>query len=115
MRNILLLLAFVFPLMAQEAEVKEDKKEVEKKHTKNVWSTLQDMEWKKFDAAHKRAHMRDGKKHSQCAECSSRAHMSRKNKSGQWIKTLVFGGVVWYVGYEMGKDEMKKVVRAKNQ
>ena len=108
MRNILLLLAFVFPLMAQEAEVKEDKKEVEKKHTKNVWSTLQDMEWKKFDAAHKRAHMRDGKKHSQCAECSSRAHMSRKNKSGQWIKTLVFGGVVWYVGYEMGKDEMKK-------
>ena len=31
MRNILLLLAFVFPLMAQEAEVKEDKKEVEKK------------------------------------------------------------------------------------
>ena len=105
MRNILLLLAFVFPLMAQEVEVKEDKKEVEKKHTKNVWSTLQDMEWKKFDAAHKRAHMRDGRKHSQR---SNQEHMSRRKKSGQWIKNLVIGGVVWYVGYEMGKDEMKK-------
>ncbi len=108
MRNILLLLAFVFPLVAQEAEIKENKKEVEKKHTRAVWSKLQDLEWKKFDAAHKRAHMRDGK--GCCAECvqhSKRTQMSRR-KSGQWIKNLVIGGVVWYVGFEMGKDEMKK-------
>ena len=104
MRNILLLLAFVFPLMAQEVEVKEDKKEVEKKHTKNVWSTLQDMEWRKFEAAHSRAH----DKMSKNPERYKRAQMVRQHKTRQWIKNIVIGGVVWYVGYEMGKDEMKK-------
>ncbi len=105
MRNILLLLAFVFPLMAQEAEIKEDKKEVDKKHTRNVWSKLQDMEWKKFDAAHKRAHMRDGKQYSQREK---RAQMSRRNKTKQWIWTVVVGGAAYYIGYKVGQDEMKK-------
>ena len=40
------------------------------------------MEWKKFDAAHKRAHMRDGKQYSQREK---RAQMSRRNRSKQWI------------------------------
>ena len=110
MRNILLLLAFVFPLMAQEAEIKEDKKEVDKKHTRNVWSKLQDMEWKKFDAAHKRAHMRDGKQYSHRGK---RAQMSRRNRSKQWIKTLVVGGIAYYVGYKVGQDEMKKDYKGK--
>ena len=104
MRNILLLLAFVFPLMAQDAEVKEDKKEVEKKHNKSVWSSLQDMEWRKFEAAHSRAH----DKMSKNPERYKRAQMVRQHKTRQWIKNIVIGGVVWYVGYEMGKDEMKK-------
>jgi hypothetical protein len=111
MRNILLLLAFVFPLTAQEAEIKEDKKEVEKKHTRTVWSKLQDMEWKKFDAAHKRAHMRVGNQHSQCLQCtqhSKRVKMVRKHKTKQWIKTLVIGGAAYYIGYKVGQDEMKK-------
>ena len=37
-----------------------------------------------------------------------RAQMVRQHKTRQWIKNIVIGGVVWYVGYEMGKDEMKK-------
>ena len=69
------------------------------------------MEWKKFDAAHKRAHMRVGNQHSQCLQCtqhSKRVKMVRKHKTKQWIKTLVIGGAAYYIGYKVGQDEMKK-------
>ena len=105
MKKMILLLALIIPLSAQ------DSTKIKESTGKKVVRTLQDWEWKKFDSAHKRAHMRDGKQHSQCSQCaqrSKRAQMSRRKKSGQWIKNIVIGGVVWYVGYEMGKDEMKK-------
>ena len=73
-------------------------------------------DFRKWEAAHKRAHMRDGKQHSQCSQCaqrSKRAQISRKNKSKQWIKTLVVGGVAYYVGYKVGQDEMKKSRKGK--
>ena len=34
--------------------------------------------------------------------------MSRKNKTNQWIKTLVIGGIGYYIGYKVAQDDMKK-------
>ena len=105
MKKLLLLLIFTLPLMAQEAKVETESID------KRVVKKLQDWEWKKFDAAHKRAHMRDGKQHSQCPQCtqhSKRAKMVKKYKTRQWIKTLVIGGAAYYIGYKVGQDEVEK-------
>ena len=110
MKKMILLLALIIPLSAQ------DSTKIKESTGKKVVRTLQDWEWKKFDSAHKRAHMRDGKQHSQCSQCahrSKRAQISRKNKSKQWINTLVVGGVAYYVGYKVGQDEMKKSRKGK--
>tara|TARA_Y100000389_G_scaffold187474_1_gene208903 strand:+ start:732 stop:1076 length:345 start_codon:yes stop_codon:yes gene_type:complete len=98
MKKLLLLLAFSLPLLAQEVE---EKKETT---TEKVVTKLQDWDFNKYEAAHGRAHAKMNKN----PQRYKREQMSRRNKTNQWIKTLVFGGVVWYVGYEMGKDEMKK-------
>jgi len=108
MKKLLLVLAFSLPLTAQEADYKKVETEsIEKRVVKK----LQDWEWKKFDAAHKRAHMRGGKQHSQCPQCtqhSKRAKMVRKHKTKQWIKTLVIGGVAYYIGYTQGQKHEHK-------
>ena len=98
MRNILLLLAFTLPLVAQEA------KDTDETKGEKVVSKLQDWDFRKYEAAHARAHA----KMSKNPQHYKREQMSRRKKSGQWIRNIVIGGVVWYVGYEMGKDEMKK-------
>ena len=104
MKKMILLLALIIPLSAQDStKTKESTGE-------KVVRTLQDWEWKKFDAAHKRAHMRDGKQYSHRGK---RAQMSRRNRSKQWIKTLVVGGIAYYVGYKVGQDEMKKDYKGK--
>ena len=116
MKKILLLLTFTLPLLAQDTydapeEVDREitKQEQRDNRASKVVKTFQDWDFRKYEAAHKRAHMKDGK--GCCAECtqrSKRAQMSRRKKSGQWIKNIVIGGVVWYVGYEMGKRRNEK-------
>jgi hypothetical protein len=102
MKKMILLLALIIPLSAQ------DSTKIKESTGKKVVRTLQDWEWKKFDAAHKRAHMRDMKDKKQYVQRERRAQMSRRNRSKQWIKTLVVGGVAYYIGYKVGQDEMKK-------
>ena len=34
------------------------------------------------------------------------AQMVKKHRTRQWIKNLVIGGVAFYIGYEVGKEEM---------
>ena len=111
MKKLFLVIGLSLPLLAQgtETDIEISKQEQRDNRASKVVKTFQDWDFRKYEAAHKRAHMKDGK--GCCAECtqrSKRAQMSRRKKSGQWIKNIVIGGVVWYVGYEMGKDEMKK-------
>ena len=110
MKKLYLVLGLSLQLLAQQTETdKEITKQEQREKRSDIVRTMQDWDFRKYEAAHKRAHMKDGK--GCCAECtqrSKRAQMSRRKKSGQWIKNIVIGGVVWYVGYEMGKDEMKK-------
>ena len=105
MKKILLLLAFTLPLTAQQTETdKEITKQEQREKRSDIVRTMQDWDFRKYEAAHARAHA----KMSKNPQKYRREQMSRRKKSGQWIKNIVIGGVVWYVGYEMGKDEMKK-------
>jgi len=80
MKKLIYFLALIIPLSAQEADVekelddvKEEAKETitethrypsRKSWTKRAWVGLQDAEWRKFDAAHRRAHSKRGEEHS---------------------------------------------------
>jgi len=98
MKKLLLLLAFTLPLMAQEVEVKKETT------TEKVVTKLQDWDFKKYESAHNRAHSKMNKNPQQ----HKRKQMSRKNKTNQWIKTLVIGGIGYYIGYKVAQDDMKK-------
>ena len=97
MKKLLMVLALVIPLMAQEAESKE---EVEKAFsnlekettTQKVVRHIQDTEWRKFQAAHRRAHYKRG-------EHSGREF--KKHKRGWVCKAVgvvVIGGIGYYIG-----------------
>jgi hypothetical protein len=98
MKKLLLLLAFTLPLIAQEA------KDTKETTTERVVTKLQDWDFNKYEAAHGRAHAKMNKNPQQY----KRKQMSRKNKTNQWIKTLVIGGIGYYIGYKVAQDEMKK-------
>jgi hypothetical protein len=98
MKKLLLLLAFTLPLIAQEA------KDTEETTTEKVVTKLQDWDFNKYEAAHGRAHAKMNKNPQQY----KRKQMSRKNKTNQWIKTLVIGGIGYYIGYKVAQDDMKK-------
>ena len=111
MKKLLLVLALTVPLMAQEAKDdpfhatvgKEDKKE---STGKKVVRTLQDMEWRKFDAAHKRAHSKRGEQHSARESMGDRRkEMAKKHKIRQVVRMAVVGGIAYYVGYHQGQHE----------
>tara|TARA_Y100000590_G_scaffold323195_1_gene366036 strand:- start:344 stop:712 length:369 start_codon:yes stop_codon:yes gene_type:complete len=106
MKKLFLVLGLSLPLLAQQTETdkKITKQEQRENRTAGMVNTLQDWDFRKYEAAHARAHA----KMSKNPQKYKREQMSRRKKSGQWIRNIVIGGVVWYVGYEMGKDEMKK-------
>ena len=106
MKKLFLVIGLSLPLLAQQTETdkKITKQEQRENRTAGMVNTLQDWDFRKYEAAHARAHA----KMSKNPQKYKREQMSRRKKSGQWIRNIVIGGVVWYVGYEMGKDEMKK-------
>ena len=69
---------------------------------KKVVKTIQDWDFRKYEAAHRRAHA----KMDNNPQRYRRAQMVRQHRTKQWIKNLVIGGVAFYIGYEVGKDEM---------
>lgn len=98
MKKLILLLAFTLPLLAQEVEVKKETT------TEKVVTKLQDWDFRKYEAAHSRAHA----KMDNNPQRYKRAQMVRQHRTKQWIKNILIGGVAYYVGYKVGQDEMKK-------
>ena len=115
MNKLIYALALIIPLTAQEAEDdpfhdsvgKEDKKESTGKKSDDaspfwVVRTLQDMEWRKFEAAHRRAHSKRGEHHS------VRESMGDKRKEiRQAVRLVVVGGIAYYIGYHQGEEHFK--------
>jgi hypothetical protein len=104
MKKLIYTLALIIPLSAQEA--KDDpfhasvgKEEVEKETVpQKVVRHIQDAEWRKFQAAHRRAHSKRGEKHS------VRESMGKKHKIRQVVRLVVVGGLAYYIGYHQGEE-----------
>ena len=119
MNKLIYALALIIPLTAQEAEDdpfhdsvgKEDKKESTGKKSDDaspfwVVRTLQDMEWRKFDAAHKRAHSKRAEEYS-FREINNHREMADKRKIRQAVRLVVVGGLAYYIGYHQGEEHFK--------
>ena len=117
MKKLIYLLTLIIPLSAQEAGDdpfhdsvrKETKKEVKEESTgKKVVRTLQDMEWRKFEAAHRRAHSKRGEHHSTRESMGGkRKEMVKKYKIRQAVRLVVVGGLAYYIGYHQGEEHFK--------
>ena len=93
MRKLLssiLIVAFTFPLMGQEVEVKEvdGKTEVtvKKQHDKRDWN---------------RGDMKRGDRRMM----EQRKKMAKKHKIRQVVRMAVIGGIAYYIGYHQGQHE----------
>ena len=119
MNKLIYALALIIPLTAQEAEDdpfhdsvgKEDKKESTGKKSADaspfwVVRTLQDMEWRKFAAAHKRAHSKRAEEYS-FREINNHREMADKRKIRQTVRLVVVGGLAYYIGYHQGEEHFK--------
>ena len=108
MKKLIYLLTLIIPLSAQEA--KDDPfhasvgKETEKEETvpQKVVRHLQDGDWRKFQAAHRRAHSKRGEEHSVRA-VDKRKEMGKKYKIRQAVRLVVVGGLAYYIGYHQGE------------
>jgi hypothetical protein len=111
MRKIIMILAFAVPLLAQEA--KDDPfhatvgKEKKESTGKKVVRTLQDMEWRKFDAAHKRAHSKRGEYAGRESMGDKRQKMHKKQQIKNIVRLAVVGGLAYYIGYHQGEEHFK--------
>jgi dihydroorotase-like cyclic amidohydrolase len=95
-----LISAFTLPLMAQEVE----KEEVKEESTGAVVVRhLQDAEWRKFEAAHRRAHSKRGEHYP----VNNRKEMAERQKIRQLVRLVVVGSVAYYVGYHEGEKHFK--------
>ena len=74
--------------------------------TEKVVTTLQDWDFKKYEAAHKRAHMKMGEKQGVRNKRVVMREQLKKMKTRRLIQNLIIGGVAYYIGYEVGKDKM---------
>ena len=106
MKKLFLIIGLSLPLLAQQTETDKEitKQEQRENRTGGVVSTLQDWDFRKYEAAHSRAHA----KMDNNPQRYRRAQMVREHRTKQWIKNILIGGIAYYVGYKVAQDEMKK-------
>ena len=111
MKKLIYLFMLIIPLSAQEA--KDDPfhdsvgKETKKEETvpQKVVRHIQDTEWRKFQAAHRRAHSKRGEEHSvRESRGDKRKEMGKKHKIRQVVRLVVVGGLAYYIGYHQGEE-----------
>ena len=136
MKKYLLMLSLTLPLLAQQTEtdkeitkqeqrenrtatgVKEEGRQ-KKSWGKRAWMGLQAAEWKKYNAAHDRAHNKKGgmkrgvDNRDRRMMMAKRREMQRKRFWRSTVRVVVIGGVAYYIGYKVGQDEMKKGSKGK--
>ena len=113
MKKYILTLALILPLMAQDSTAV-----VEESLGKRAWMGLQDMDFKKYQAAHSRVHMKQGgMKRSPIEQRNKRVVIAKRNKMHKKrairsaVRIIVVGGIAYYIGYHQGqhnKHQMKR-------
>ena len=111
MKKLIYLFMLIIPLSAQEA--KDDPfhasvgKETKQEETvpQKVVRHIQDTEWRKFQAAHRRAHSKRGEEYS-VRPVDKRKEMGKKQKHKirQVVRLVVVGGLAYYIGYHQGEE-----------
>jgi hypothetical protein len=92
MKKMILLLALIIPLSAQDStKTKESRGQKVVRH-------LQDGEWRKFEAAHRRAHSKRGQPQTYIRE-------SKRHNWKRTISYIVVGGLGYYIGTLEHKDK----------
>ena len=115
MKKLIYLLTLIIPLSAQEAKDdpfhesvgKETKKEVKEEESTvaKVVRHVQDAEWRKFQAAHRRAHSKRGEDHSvRESKGGKRKSMHKKQQIKNIVRLVVVGGLAYYIGYHQGEE-----------
>tara|TARA_R100000030_G_scaffold43503_1_gene32863 strand:- start:31 stop:402 length:372 start_codon:yes stop_codon:yes gene_type:complete len=69
-----------------------------------VVKTIQDWDFKKYEAAHKRAHMKMNQKQGVQKKQMVVRQARKKMRTRRMIQTLVVAGVSYYIGYKVGED-----------
>ena len=98
--SYILVLAFALPLVAQEAESKDEAKDekVVRQHDKGdmrAWKQRGDMKRGDMNKRNKRMDMAKRKK------------MAKKRAIRSAVRILVVGGIAYYVGYHQGEKHFK--------
>tara|TARA_Y100001938_G_C7844385_1_gene307668 strand:+ start:75 stop:446 length:372 start_codon:yes stop_codon:yes gene_type:complete len=78
--------------------------EVKETTGEKVVKTIQDWDFKKYEAAHKRAHMKMNQKKDVHNKQMVMRQNRKKMKARRMIQTLVVAGVSYYIGYKVGED-----------
>ena len=112
MKKLIYLLTLIIPLSAQEA--KDDPfhdsvgKETEKEETitQKAVRHIQDADWRKFQAAHRRSHSKRAEEYS-FREINNHREMADKRKIRQAVRLVVVGGLAYYIGYHQGEEHFK--------
>ena len=85
----------------EERDREIQRQEQRENQSSKVVKTLQDWDFRKYEAAHKRAHMKIDKK-------NTREERVATLQQRQLIRNILVGGVAFYVGYLVGQDDVKK-------
>ena len=103
--SYILVLAFALPLVAQEAESKDEAKDekVVRQHDKGdmrAWKQRGDM---------KRGDMKRGdmNKRNKRMDMAKRKKMAKKRAIRSAVRVIVVGGIAYYVGYHQGEKHFK--------
>ena len=78
--------------------------EVKETTGEKVVKTIQDWDFKKYESAHKRAHMKMNQKHNVQNRQMVVRQNRKKMRTRRMIQTLVVAGVSYYIGYKVGED-----------
>ena len=108
MRTMIMILALAVPLAAQEAKEEPKKETVPQKVVRH----LQDGEWRKFEAAHRRAHSKRSEEHSVRA-VDKRKNIYKKQQIKNVVRLAVVGGLAYYIGYHQGEKHFKGGMKRK--
>ncbi len=115
MKKLLVLMCLMIPLFGQQTETdkeitKQEQREIRQnlaqekmnKHSwgQKMWMGVQDAEWRKFEAAHKRAHMK---------ALGHKGYKVKKPTKTHRVLSYVFvGGISFWIGHEYAKKSHHK-------
>jgi phosphate/sulfate permease len=78
--------------------------EVKETTGEKVVKTIQDWDFKKYESAHKRTHMKMNQKQNVQNRQMVVRQNRKKMRTRRMIQTLVVAGVSYYIGYKVGED-----------